>query len=264
MGIMRLEVFTLALDAMPWLPMQLATFNRLPAEIDWRWTVVHGVAQNVKDTGWMKSQQPRLSNDGTTEFLGYARLHPRVHVLENTNWPGKTAMCNAALEGAHTPCVLLEVDADEIWTPDQIVILCRLFEANPDVAAMQFWCRYFLGFNIVAHPRTGHSYGCRQNEWMRAWRMADSGDYFGTHEPPIFRGTRGRTMGRDETLSYGLEFDHYAYATRKQLEYKEAVYGYPGAVSGWERLQLNKNWPTKLKTFLPWVDDAAMADQLLK
>ena len=55
--------FTIVLDGMPWLPMQLAMMQRL--KCDWLWAVAEGVADNVADTGWCKKIPPRLSNDGT-------------------------------------------------------------------------------------------------------------------------------------------------------------------------------------------------------
>lgn len=260
---MRLEIISLVLDGMPWITHHLPVFNRLG--FDWRWTIAHGVAAPIRDTGWIKSQDPRLSGDGTTEYLAQiAKQHPRVRVLEKTLWPGKTAMCNACLEGTESPSILLEVDADEIWTSDQIEIMMRVFEGNPSVGVMQFWCRYFFGPNIIAGPRDGNSYGCQQTEWTRAWRRHSIDQRFITHEPPVLSNIQGRMMSREETRGYGLEFDHFAYATRAQLEYKERVYGYPGAVAGWDRLQANAVWPTKLKPFLPWVGETSTADLLIR
>ena len=259
----RLEIFTLVLDGMPWIRHHLPVFNRLSC--DWRWTICHGVAANVKDTKWIQPQDPRLSNDGTTEYLAeIAKQHPRVRVMERPLWNGKTEMCNAAMAGARAPCIVLQVDADELWAADQIESMLSMFVAMRQVDKMQFWCRYFLGPNIIIGPRDGKSYGCRQTEWLRAWYMSRPDQYFVTHEPPVFSGSPGKTLSRDETLAYGIQFDHFAYATRAQVAYKERVYGYPGAVDGWDALQRNTSWPVKLKNFLPWVDEQSTADLLVR
>lgn len=256
---MRLEVCTLALDAMPWITHHLPILNALPGSIDWRWTIAHGVSCNVNDTAWMAYQKPRLSTDGTTEYLaGLAAQHPRVRVLTKLLWLGKTAQINACLEGAQAPAVILQMDADEVWATKWIEKVVEVFGARPDIMRMQFRCAYFLGPNIIA-SRDG-AYGCRQEEWMRAWRMTDSSHRFLTHEPPNFAGNTGRMMGRDETAAYQMGFSHYAYATEKQVAYKEVTYKYPGAVAGWRRLQANRVWPTRLKPFMGWVDDLAEAD----
>lgn len=259
----RLEIFTIVLDGYPFITQHLPIFNRL--QVDWRWTIVHGVSANTRDTRWMNPQLPRFSNDGTTEYLAQvASQHPRVRVLSRKIWDGKTAMCNAALEGACAPSVILQIDVDEIWDVASIELIVALFQDRPEVDRMQFFCRYHFGPNIIAVPRDGRTYGCRGDEWMRAWRMGRSDQRFITHEPPVFGGCRGETISRQETFDLGLEFDHFAYVTQRQLEFKERVYGYNGAVAGWQRLQVNKEWPTRLKTFLPWVDDRVQADLLVR
>lgn len=261
---MRLEIVTIVLDGMPWITHHLPTFNRL--SIDWRWTIAHGVSQNLKDTSWMQPQLPRLSNDGTTEYLSLIANHPRVRVLERKMWLGKTSQINACLEGVAAPAAILQVDADEVWTASQIEAIASLLEtraAPGEFDRMQFWCRYFLGPNIVAVGH-GNSYGCRNAEWMRAWIMRDDQQRFTTHEPPVFDNNRGQMMSRDATREHGLIFDHFAYATKRQLEFKERVYNYRGAVAGWESLQKNDVWPAKLKLFMPWVDDSAVADLLVR
>lgn len=260
---MRLEIVSIILDGFPYLPQHIRIFDALTQHgIDWRWTIAHGVSANLKDTSWMKAQLPRLSLDGTTDYLdGLARQHPRVRVLTKKLWLGKTEQINACLEGVEAPAIIFQVDIDEIWTAKQISTIVDHFQ-NGDYDVMQFKCRYFLGPNIVA-SREG-SYGCRNQEWTRVWRMKDSAQKFITHEPPSFAGNQGLWMPRSTSATYGLTFDHFAYATEKSVAYKEVVYRYPGAVAGWRRLQDNKTWPTKLKQFLPWVDDLAEADLLVK
>lgn len=259
---MNFEFLTICLNGSPWIQRHISVFNALPKEINWRWTIAHGVSANMHDTRWMASQLPGLSTDGTTEYLeGLARQHPRVRVFTHKLWHGKTQQINACLQDVEAPAIILQLDADEIWTTAQLERMHECFCAE-DYGVMQFKCRYFLGPNIVA-SREG-SYGCRNTEWIRAWRMTDSSQRFITHEPPNFAGNAGLWMFRQHTADAGLVFDHHAYALESQVAYKERVYKYPGAVAGWRRLQANTVWPTKLKPFLPWVDDLAEADLLIR
>jgi len=213
---------------------------------------------NNGSTKWCQPQSSRLSVDGTTEFLSCIRNHPRVTVIQQQSWDSKDAMCNAALREIKEPCILLQADSDELWSPDQLIALIRLFHDNPSTNCARFFCRYFLGPNIIATSKDG--YGNRSGEWLRAWRFSP-GMRFNTHEPPNIEDLRECPAGRDRTREMGLVFDHYAYATIKQVRYKEEFYGYKNAVSAWNSLQRNQGWPVNdLQKFLPWVGPGASAD----
>lgn len=252
---MRLSIVTIALDAIRFLPTQFAIFNRLTC--DWHWYVAECVARNVKDTSWCKPMLPRLSCDGTTEFLKAIAVHPRVTIFQQPIWDGKTAMINTLLAAIKEPGVLLEVDADEIWMPYQVEDIVTLFEQHDPLQSLRFFCRYFLGPNLITVGE--NCYGANPGEWLRAWRFFP-GQTFATHEPPKLDGcddsSPERSMTRTETRDYGLVFDHYAYAYVEQLRFKEAFYGYKNAVALWTALQRYKGpFPVKLKRFLHWVDD---------
>lgn len=103
--ILPLHIFTIVLDGMPFLPIQFSTFNRL--DFPWTWHVVEGAAANVRDTGWCQPQDPRLSQDGSKEFLDSISRHPRVKIYRSPWWPqGKTEMVNAAVAAIKEPCLL--------------------------------------------------------------------------------------------------------------------------------------------------------------
>jgi hypothetical protein len=76
------------------------------------------------------------------------------------------------------------------------------------------------------------------------------------------QGCGPRELDREETYQRGLVFRHEAYMYREQIEFKEKYYQYHGAVDGWERLQANKIWPTKLKPFFHWVEPDVTVDLL--
>lgn len=254
---MKLHIFTIVLDGMPQITWHLPVFNRLVT--DWHWHIVHGVAENLLDTAWCERIAARLSQDGTSEYLETLHSHPRVSIIERPLWPGKTAMCNAAINQIHEECILLQIDADELWTPDQIERLTQTLEFTGCRSA-QVYMRYFVGPNIVT--KGIDSYGNNPGEWQRAWRYSP-GMKFVRHEPPILDSPSIPCLNREETRAMKIVPDHYAYVFEHQVQFKETYYRYPGALQQWKRLQAHAGpWPVKLKDFLPWVDDRAQAGLL--
>lgn len=246
---------TIVLDGMPYIKWHHEQFQKLP--VNWRWFVTEGAAMNSHCTAWAKKQKGRLSKDGTTCYLDeLVAKSKQVKVFRRPLWNGKIEMVNAHNLSMNQPGVVMQIDADEIWTNDQLTILNSTFNAYPDLSGMRFFCRYFVGPDIITFGED--CYGNNPGEWMRAWRT-DGTMRFTRHEPPIFNGNRGWIMNREDTRKLGLVFDHFAYATESQVAYKEQFYGYKGAVEQWQRLQDNTKWPVRLKDFLPWVDGRAQA-----
>lgn len=253
---MMLHVMTLALDALPFLHWHLPALSML--DHPWRWYVVEGASMNGGSTKWCQPQRPRLSEDGTTQYLDSIASHPRVTVIRSDSWPSKDAMCNAALERMKTPGTLIQCDSDELWTSYQLCDIATCFEKKPNLDRMEFRCRYFYGPNIVVVG------GDERNHWARAWRFKP-GQYFTSHEPPTLSDRRGELMRSGETARLGLIFDHYSYATEAQVAYKEHFYGYHNAVKHWRKLQENPFWPVRdLQQWLPWVPKGTQADRLFK
>lgn len=245
---MRVHIFTIVLDGMPYIAQHLATFNRL--KIPWDWHIVEGAASNTHCTKWCRPQAGRLSRDGTTEYLNQIAAHPRVHLHRKELWDGKVEMVNAPLPNIHEECVLLEVDADEFWTATQIESIARLFQENPDKTHAMFWCRYFFGPHLVMADRKCYGNNPMQ-DWKRAWRFKP-GDRFLRHEPPHLSSEKLDIL-HAETEAAGLVFDHYGYAQRSQVQYKQDFYGYRDAVKSWDRLQEVKTGQVKLSDYLTWV-----------
>ncbi len=260
---MMIHFFTIVLDGFPWITHHLPIFQKLPPDIDWDWTVVEGVAEPVKDTSWCKPITPRLSQDGTHQYLWSLIGHPRFRFLWDTSWPGKTAMCNRALSLMKEPGLLWQVDADEIWDWQRITWMVGAFENVPSKTCADFHCRYFVGPNLVVDRIPGTWTNQYDWLWRRVWRF-EPGMELVTHEPPVIGGLAVRRFSPNETNAMGIEFDHYAYVTEAQVAFKEQYYGYRGAVEGWRRLQENQQWPAKLREFLPWVTNDAMARPLYR
>lgn len=259
---MPLHILTIVLDGMPFLPMQLACFNRL--RCDWTWHIVEGAARNVNCTAWCKTQYPRLSLDGSHEFIEGLRNHPRVHVRWQPDWKGgKVEMVNAAIEHIDAPCILLEVDVDELWQHWQIERLVQQFEMFPNATCARVKMQYHVGLNIVTVGE--NCYGNNPGEWLRAWRF-HPGQRFAKHEPPVlFPDGERSCLDTERTSAYDIIPQHWAYVFESQVAYKEQFYGYDNAVAHWRKLQENTIWPVKrLKDFLPWVDGRVGADLLHK
>lgn len=252
---MKLVVFTIVLDGMPFITKHLSVFEKL--SIDFEWRVAEGASANTHCTTWCRPQSPRLSRDGTTEYLNTLTGHKNVKVFRRQLWDGKLAMCNACLAGLDEECVLIQSDVDEFFTVTQLERIVQMFKDYPEVMRAFFWCRYWLGPNIVSTSVNG--YGNRNGEWLRAFRYRP-GMSFSRHEPPVLNGNQGMAIGRDGTMALGLVFDHYAWLLESQAAYKETFYGYQNARAHWKRLQENKSWPVDLQKFLPWVGPNATAD----
>lgn len=255
---MKVVFFTIALDAMPWITHHYPVFRKL--KIPWEWWVMEGVAAPEKCTSWCKQLAPRLSKDGTSEYLQSLAWDERVHINQRVQWRGKVEMVNFPLKFLWEPCLLWEVDSDELWTAPQIERLAKFFEEHPEYDRAEFFCRYYLGPDIVITSRD--TYGNRTDfEWRRVWRFRP-GSKFTTHEPPTFTPINGSILKHKETEGMGLVFEHFAYATPQQIAFKSEYYPYPRIVEQWERLQANQKWPARVGDYLEWVKDEAIAERI--
>jgi hypothetical protein len=251
---MKIHFITIVLDCRDFIGCHLPIFNTL--NLDWHWHIAEGTAKPVRDTSWCREISPRLSIDGTTEYLDSIKQHRRVTLYRRTQWDGKTEMVNAPLSGLNGDGLVFQIDSDELWTKAQIE---RVHECmgNPSLTRARFRCRYFFGPDI-AITSVG-TYGNRGDEWTRVWRWK-SGQLFEKHEPPIMSGDSGNTLDlRDDD---SMVFQHYAYATEEQVAFKERYYGYAGAVEQWKRLQANRQWPARLGDYCKWVKDETTVDKI--
>lgn len=258
---MKIKFFTIVLNGAPWIYHHLPMMKRL-TNIDWEWIVVEGSAQPVKCTKWCKLLKPMLSDDGTNEYLKSISDHPRVTHIEGINWEGKVEMCQRAVDQIKEPCLLIQIDADELYESWQIVFAWEMFKANPDYNTAQLFCRYYVGNNIVITSL--NNYGNRATEWKRMWRF-EPGMKWASHEPPVWENFTEKTISREQMAAKGVVFEHPAYAAEAQVKFKEVFYGYSRALFQWKKLKANQEWPVKeLRDFLPWIDKGVTADLLYK
>jgi len=274
-----IHFFTIVLNGEPFIRYHIDIFKHLPCQ--WHWHIVEGVADLKHDTAWSlklggsitdEIHQKGRSNDGTTEYLDeLARLYPdNVTVYrkpEGVFWDGKLEMVNAPLANIKEECLLWQVDVDELWTVEQLSTARHMFIVNPEKTAAFYWCWYFVGEDLVISTRNCYAQNPKQ-EWLRTWRFKP-GEVWAAHEPPILveplQDDQWRNVAEvnpflhQETEERGLIFQHFAYVTPKQLEFKEQYYGYKNAVAQWSALQKQARFPVLLREYLPWVQDETMA-----
>jgi glycosyltransferase involved in cell wall biosynthesis len=275
-----IHFFTIVLNGQPFIRYHIDVFEALPFR--WHWHIVEGVADLKHDTGWSLCNGGLISdeihcngrsNDGTTEYLDTLvdRYPENITIYrkpEGIFWDGKREMVNEPLFNINEECLLWQIDADELWTVAQLCNARKMFINNPDKTAAFYWCWYFVGDEKIISTRNCYAQNPQQ-EWLRTWRY-QPGSVWVAHEPPRLEEPLLTGQWRDiasvnpflhqETESKGLVFQHFAYTTTEQLKFKEQYYGYPNAVSQWERLQQQTDFPTLLRNYFTWVGDETEID----
>jgi ADP-heptose:LPS heptosyltransferase len=271
-----IDFFTIVINGLPFIRHHIEAFSALP--FPWHWHIIEGLAAHRHDTAWGARRGGTIpqelggvtsSTDGTTEYLEelQRRFPSKITLYRKPAgqlWDGKIEMVNAPLSNLRRPCILWQVDADELWTVEQIVALHRLFVEQPARTAAWFACRYFFSPDLCTER--WNVYGnFLSSEWLRVWRF-EPGDHWMSHEPPrLYRPQTGGPavdVGRiqpfthAETAKAGLIFQHFAYATEAQVRFKESYYGYPGAVTAWRRFVKSGRADVRLRNVLPWVWEA--------
>jgi glycosyltransferase involved in cell wall biosynthesis/radical SAM superfamily enzyme YgiQ (UPF0313 family)/ADP-heptose:LPS heptosyltransferase/ubiquinone/menaquinone biosynthesis C-methylase UbiE len=278
--VVPIHFFTIVLNGEPFIRYHIDVFKKLPFK--WHWHIMEGVADLKHDTAWSLKMGGRISNelhhngrsnDGTTEYLDeLAQRYPENITIyrksEGVFWDGKLEMVNAPLANIKQECLLWQVDADELWTLEQICAARDMFIAEPDRTAAYYLNHFFVGENLVT--TTIDTYGNNTGyEWLRTWRFKP-GFRWTAHEPPRLCMPAGNGSWADiaaikpfkhsRTSEKGLVFQHYAYATEKQLGFKEIYYGYKNAIAQWRRLQQQNDFPVFLRDYFAWVNDAAQVN----
>lgn len=283
-GYLPVHFVTIVLNGQPFIRYHLDVFRQLPFR--WHWHVVEGVASLVNDTAWSVAAGGHvdpalhalgLSVDGTTAYLDeIAAQDPgRITIYRKPTgsfWDGKREMVSAPLPNIREECLLWQVDADELWTVEQISSMRQLFLDQPDRTAAFYWCHFIAAPGAVIATR--YNYAANPAvDWLRTWRYRP-GDRWEAHEPPVllrprFGGlvdvSKKRPFLHDETEDAGAVFQHFAYATEEQVRFKESYYGYSGALERWRELReavRAAGGPLRLGDYLPWVADDTLVDDV--
>lgn len=279
-----IHFFTIVLNGEPFIRYHEQML--LDLDCPWHWHIVEGVASLVKDTAWSVAAGGHIppevhnrgkSNDGTTEYLDdlKARYPNRVTIYrkpEDVFWDGKQEMVSAPIPNIQEPCLLWQIDADELWTADQVHTVRQKFIDHPERTAAYFWCNYYVGPEKGVSTRYNYAQNPKQ-EWLRVWRF-EPGMKWDKHEPPVLAGYRPDGTVYDigqlapfkhrEMELCGAVFDHFAYTTREQARFKEAYYGYTNAVEQWQALQHVASGSGHLRDYFAWVSDETMFDDVTR
>lgn len=273
--------FTIVLNGEPFIRHHIDVLRKL--SFPWHWHIVEGAATLSHDTAWSTAaggslpddrHRQGLSVDGTSAYLDeIARAFPDNVTLHRKAsgrlWEGKIEMVAEPLKHIFKDGILWEIDADELWTVEQLEEGRRMFLSQPEKAAAYFWCHFFVGERLCISTRNGYAQNPAQ-EWLRAWSFRPGMKWL-THEPPVLAerlmdGTwkdvaKGRVFTHAETEAAGLVFQHFAYATEAQVSFKERYYGYAGAVASWRKLQAESHFPVALRDYFSWVTDTTLVDK---
>ena len=275
-----IHFFTIVLNGEPFIRYHIDAFRALPFR--WHWHVVEGVAKLEHDTAWSLAAGGRiddtlhdqgLSNDGTSHYLDrVANEFPDAVTIyrkpSGAFWGGKREMIAAPLANITEHCLLWQVDADELWRPQQIIDMRRLFQSQPQRSAAFYWCEYFVGPDVVVSTR----YNYAQNpaaEWLRTWRFAPGMEWL-AHEPPLLvsRSPDGQfrdiaaiaPFTQDETEAVGARFQHFSYGIEEQVRFKEVYYA-QGNRGSWRRMNTELHRSKFLRDYFPWVSDLTMIER---
>ena len=243
-------------------------------EVPWRWRIVEGVAELKNDTAWSLKTggyfpcgmaRDGLSVDGTSAYLNrLEKLHPKkIRIIRQKAalpWAGKVAMVQAAMQGVRDGDLLFQLDSDELWSRSRLEQVMKLFRSRPDWQWARLPCRFFFGSDLFTEGE--NQYGNGRDEWLRVWRYR-KGDHWQSHEPPC-RNTNSPVteesgLERKESRASGCEFDHYAYATEKQVIFKESYCGYSGAAHQWRFMQKNAPIGALIRRYLSWVREVVIS-----
>lgn len=257
-----LNLFTISFNSNPFIQQHLPILQSL--SIPWHWTICEGLSYHGKDRGGIqpdlqKQHQDFRSIDGSSDYLDEIE-DDRVTIIRRPQiWPGKTEMCNAALEAMPPGRVIHQIDADEIWQAWQLKKIYQMFMRQPERESALYLCRYWCGPDrfIFEPGRTGNML---QYEWRRTWRQVEGGR-FSRHEPPCYAHVRTGFNKTDfthsETQDEDLIFDHKAWVLEEQVAFKAKYYGWPTLLENWKALQTAK-LPAPARKYFPFSNDDAM------
>ena len=275
-----IHFFTIVLNGQPFIRYHIEVFKKLPFK--WHWHIIEGVADLKHDTSWSLKLGGHITDeihkngrscDGTTEYIDeLVQLYPENITVyrkpEGIFWDGKREMVNAPLANIKEESLLWQVDVDELWTLEQICTAREMFISNADKTAAFYWCWYFVGEKLIISTRNCYTQNPQQ-DWLRTWRFKP-GYIWAAHEPPVLVETLADGQYKNvatanpflhqETEADGLVFQHFAYVTPEQLNFKEKYYGYKNAVSQWNTLQANTKFPIFLRDYFSWVQDTTQVD----
>ena len=250
-----IHIITVVHNGMPFIAQQIEVFKMLPFR--WRWSISEGITPIPKDfnkPGNIASYMHNngLSVDGTHEYLKLLSEVSNVFVTYDPDIY-LTDRCNAMLKRFNEPCIAWQIDCDEFWMINQIYEVVKLFEEYPEKTAARFYSKVYVGPDKFLRIETDKA-GNMPWDWWRVFRWQPGCEYV-KHDPPtvVLNGKHlsESAFSRDDTRALGLVFNHYAFTFRSRMEWKAERYGWPGALDGWDRLQVCQEFPQPIEKFIP-------------
>lgn len=274
-----IHFLTMVLNGEPFVRYHIEVFQQL--NLQWHWHIVEGVIAHYHDNGWIFPSGEsvpsdihlnRFSNDGTSQYIDQlTELYPdNITIYRKPDqefWDGKHEMMNSCLVNIPEECLLWQIDVDELWTVEQIHTVHRMFQQFPEKTAAFYWCWFFVGEQLVIS--TSYCYTQDpEREWLRTWRFRPGMIWSDSEPPQLMELTDHgwQDVGsvnpflHQETEMHDLIFQHFAYVTLKQLQFKQKYNGYSNATSGWQQLQSQDKFPLLLSQYFDWVQDQTTID----
>lgn len=244
--------FTLVWNGMPFIKHHLSIFEKLP--FNWHWHIIEGPACHGQDSG-SKYHESRggfipedVKDDGTLAYLKELSNHSKVTVYSRQDWKGKVDMANAPLKNINAPCVLWQVDSDELYSVDLLEKAYRIFMLRPDknIGILSFF--QFVGPNkyvirLSHYEKSLDTWGT--HDYPRLWRY-EPGLKWVSHAPPAM------SIKEPKAFKVDVSFYHYSYVYEQQIRFKGSYYGYKDFLSKWNDLQKTSG-EVKLGEFFPWL-----------
>lgn len=173
----RIGVITIALNEQRFIADSLSCVSRCPnvAKI----AVVEGAVNLMKDS----AQKDGLSRDGTMDQVHSAMKQPQGHkiVYDRYGWANdKAELRNRALELLGDVDYVLIVDADEIWTDEDMGRLVQTCRENPEAGIIKFKFHHF--WRSLKQVATG---GQWKSMMFRCFRYTDKSLHWASHEKPV-------------------------------------------------------------------------------
>ncbi len=243
--------FTMLLDDEPFIRHHINVMKQLSCR--WHWHVVDG--------SLMPNGTSTYLDELVQQFQGQVTVHRKA---QGCFWNGKIEMALEPIKHIFEDGVLWQINADELWTVEQIEEGRRMFLRSPERTAAYFWCHSFVGEKLVVTARIG------QGE-LRAWSFRPGMRWL-DQEIPVLAERLANDSWRDvvqgfvfdamNTEGLGLTFQRFAFVIENQVAIKQRNHAMEGVVDAWKQLQGEHLLPSPLRDYFPWIEDYRLVHDL--
>jgi hypothetical protein len=142
-------------------------------------------------------------------------------------WPGEKHEQSQAYAKRARGNYLWQVDIDEFYKDEDIILIKKILESRPEITAVSFkQIQFWGGFNYTVdswYLRRGMDEFHRLFKWDKGYRYSN-------HRPPTVLNDKGQDtrtinwMGKKETSKLGIFLYHYSFVFPKQVKEKATYY----------------------------------------